>query len=220
MSYTGVIIGETDTLRQMGLILLSDLKIGTPSLKSNMVEIPGADGALNMSYVVSDGEPRYSNRDISFTLFKSTDEKTFTETRAHLLALCHGREQMLILPNDKTHYYKGLFTIGDTDGYNSGKIPVNVSADPYAYKIEITTVKITIPESGATDVYLDNEMRTVIPEFTAEESITVSFGSSQYALPQGISQIPALKLKAGSNVITLEGNAGAKISISYREARL
>ncbi len=220
MSYTGVIIGETDTLKSMGLILLADLKIGVPTLKSNIIDIPGADGSVNMSYVISDGEPRYSNRDITFSLFKSTDELSFSETFSRLLSLCHGREQTLILPNDRTHYYKGLFSIGERSGYNSCTIPVSVSADPYAYKIELTTLEITIPESGKTDVYLYNEMRPVIPEFSATEAVTVSFGNSQYTLPAGTSHIPALKLKAGDNVITLEGNAGSKVTVSYREARL
>lgn len=220
MSYSGVIIGGIDTLRQMGLILLADLKIGTPPLKSNIVEVPGADGTLNMSYIVGGGEPLYGNRDISFSLLKQVDGQSFSETRAKLIALCHGREQTLILPNDKTHYYKGLFNVGDSDGYNNRTIPISIIADPYAYKIELTKVKIFLPESGKTNVYLHNEMRSVIPEFSAKNPFTVSFNSSQYSLPSGISKIPSIKLKEGNNIISLESAAENIITVSYQEARI
>lgn len=220
MSYSGVIIGGIDTLRQMGLILLADLKIGTPPLKSNIVEIPGADGTLNMSYIVGGGEPLYGNRDISFSLFKQADEQSFSEIRAKLIALCHGREQTLILPNDKMHYYKGLFTVGDSDGYNNRTIPISIIADPYAYKTELTKVKIALPESGKTNVYLHNEMRSVIPEFSAKNPFTVSFNGSQYSLPSGISKIPSIKLKEGNNIISLESAAENIITVSYQEARI
>lgn len=113
-----------------------------------------------------------------------------------------------------------MFAVGDSEGYNSGTIPVSVSAEPYVYKIELTKVKITIPEGGKTCVYLHNEMKSVIPEFSAEEPFTVNFNGSQYSLPSGISQIPSLKLKGGNNVITLESNTDNKIAVSYQEARL
>lgn len=130
---TGVTIGGVDTLARWGLILLADLKIESPTLKSNLINVPGRNGSVNMSYAVSNGEPVFDNGKITFTLFKAVEDIELKQIRDELAELCHGREQTLILPINNNVHYKGLFHIGDVSGYNTGKIAVSVITEPHTY---------------------------------------------------------------------------------------
>lgn len=218
--YVGVQINGIDTYKQWGLILLADLKIGTPSVKSNLIEIPGRDGTVNMSYVISDGEPVYENRTIAFTLFKATDEETFDEIHSQLMVLCHGRECTLRLPTDHTHYYKGLFNVDGTEGYASGTIPVSVTADPYVYKNGITELNYIIPDEGKMTVILSNELRRTVPTFNASDTVTIGYKGAKYTVNAGTTEFSNVKLPAGDSEIVIEGAPGSCVTVSYQEARL
>ena len=130
-------VGETiDTLLDYGLCLLDDLTIGEAKLKENYIDIPGGNGSLNLSYAPQ-GYPVYEDREISFTLFKGVDDIALEVIRAELANLFHGKEVILMLPNDQTSYWRGVIQFGAMSGYNSGKIPVKFRAQPY--KTHLTT---------------------------------------------------------------------------------
>lgn len=216
----GAVIDDVDTYEKWGLILLADLKIGAPSFEGKFIKIPGRNGMINASYGVSDGEPVYGNRDITFTLFTNKDETSFNEIVSELMNYCHGREKKLFLPNDIGHYYKGVFVVGDTEGYQEGTIPVSVNAEPYAYRKEITTVTGVISESGIKEVILSSEKITAIPTVTANNIITISLRGKSITLPAGVHTVSEFKLKAGDNILTVSGTPKTEYTISYQEARL
>lgn len=218
--YVGAEIGGFDTLRKWGLILLADTIIGMPPLKKNLVEIPAADGTINMSYVVTDGEPVYGNRNISFSLFKAVNDDELNEIRAELIALCHGRETTLRLPIDRNHYYKGLFSVGDMKGYHSGTIPISVIAEPYAIKNDPTILNIIIRGSGTESVTVSNEMRPAVPIFTASDDVAITFNNVTYTISAGETAIPQIKLPAGESELILSALPETEVAITYQEARI
>lgn len=133
MLYGVSIRGEDDTvntLTEYGLCILDDLVIGEAKLKENYVDIPGANGSLNLSYAPQ-GYAVYEDREISFTLFKGVDDVALETIRAELANSFHGQEVDLMLPNDATHFWSGVIQFGAMSGYNSGKIPVKFRAQPY-----------------------------------------------------------------------------------------
>ena len=105
-------------------------------LKENYVNIPGANGSLNLSYAPQ-GYPVYEDREISFTLFKGVDDIALEAIRAELANMFHGKEVELALPNDPNSFWTGVIQFGAISGYNSGKIPVTFRAQPY--KVNIST---------------------------------------------------------------------------------
>lgn len=121
---------QYDSLTDDGLCLLDDLTIGEAKLKENYVDIPGANGSLNLSYAPQ-GYPVYEDREISFTLFKGVDDIALEAIRASLANAFHGQEVNLTLPNDLNSYWHGVIQFGAMSGYNSGKIPVKFRAQPY-----------------------------------------------------------------------------------------
>ncbi len=234
MSYTGVTINGTDTLEQWGLILLDDLIIGEAQLKETRVNVPGADGSLNMSYGLTDGEPVFEDRPITFTLFasglgwsngvlthaKPKNEAEVDEILGELQGRYHGREVDLILPNDSTHYWHGTLSVGAKSKYNSGKIPISIKAFPYKLKNAVTERQLTIPSGGSTTVTLTNEGRRVTPTITVNATTTITKGTSSWSVQSGTHVISGLYLDKGSTTIGISGTSGKTVKFAYQEGRL
>ena len=211
MALHGVIINNTNTFTSAGLFLCSDLKIGEPRLKENRVDIPGGNGSLNMSYSPQ-GMPVYYDREISFTLAKAMDEETRDSLVSMLRNLWHGREVNLVLPNDTTHYWHGVLSIGDVSGYNKGLIPVKMTAGPYKLKNALTTV------TGTGSVTLTNERMPAVPKVTSTAAATLSWDGYSVAISSGEQTIPQLVLPQGDTEITITGNA--TVTFTWQEGSL
>lgn len=212
----GCYINGVNTLDEYGLFLLSDVKIGAPEKKTNYVDIPGADGSLDMSDYPQ-GRPVYKNRTISFRLFRHTDEVTFARILTCLRKKYHGRSVRLVLPNDCEHYYKGVMSIGDTANYHACTIPVTVLAEPYKLQLEETEVVVNV--SGAKTVSLYNEGKPAVPEISTTGDITIAWGSSSVAVSAGSGiLIPSFILEAGYTDVTITGTA--TVTMTYQEGTL
>lgn len=211
----GVIINGINTLTEYGLCLCADLKIGTPELKENRVDIPGGDGSLNMSYSPQ-GMPVYKDRRISFTLFKRMGEIDRDQLVSTLRNLWHGLEVDIVLPNDTQHFWHGVISIGDVSNYNTGKIPVDMIAEPYKYKSQETIISQSISDSGT--ILLRNERMPVVPTVTSNAAVTLSWDGFSVSIAAGEQLIPQLVLKAGETEISVSGSA--TVSFSYREGCL
>lgn len=217
MAYYGVSINGTNTLTQWGLILLDDLKIESPDLKSYFVDLPGADGGLDMSYALT-GLPAFKNRKISFTLMAPVDDTNLDTKFAALAALCHGLKKKLWLPMDSTHYFLGTFALGDRSGFNSGQIPVTVDAYPYALKNNETTA--TKSHTSSTTITLTNEQRPVVPTITATRAVTLTKNGQDYSIAAGTTKVSGLVLTAGTNTITVASSGSGTLTFKYQEGRL
>ena len=212
----GVVIDRIDTLEEYGLILLADLSEGEAEPKTELLDIPGGYGSLDLSDSPQ-GRPVYKMRDISFTLFRAVDSTALEELRAALARRWHGREVTLQLPTDAGHYYRGRIRIGSTSGYNSGKIPISMRAQPWKLKNTVTTVSVAVTE-GRT-VYLENECMPVSPSVSASAPVTISWGTNSVSIDAGENwSIPALILESGITELTITGTA--TVSFTYQEGCL
>lgn len=260
MSYTGVKIGRiyedlvidlVDTLEEWGLILTDELSISEAKLKETLIDVPGTDGALNLSYALTGGVPVFEMRDISFTLFASglgkdgnvlthdtpPDEETVNLIRTDLQTRYHGREVGLILPDDSTHYFKGILSVGAKSKYNSGIIPISVKAFPYRIK-RFTTYSYNTLQSTDTEktITLTNEAKRVVPKvvvFTGDTPETIQaascqiyYGDEWHTVSDAVNgiRLPWLYLEAGDNTVRIKHVTGdsSKIHVNfiYQEGRL
>ena len=212
----GVTINDVETLSEFGLILLDDLKIEEPERKSNIIDVPGADGELDLSNFPQ-GRPVYKNRRISFTLFKAVGEVELEEIRTELRNAWHGQTVALILPNDPSHYFRGVISIGAASGYNLGRIPVTMSAYPYKLKLNETVVSKSV--SGEAVLVLTNERRPVSPKVSTTAEVTIAWGDSSVSLSAGQNwTVPGFVLEQSRTKITITGNA--RVTFSYQEGSL
>lgn len=217
----GVKIGEKNTLSEWGLILCSDLVVGAPPVKTNWVDVPAADGALNFSYDLA-GRALYKTRTISFRLFCNGSKGDFDSVAADFAQYCHGKMLKLWLPTDDTHYFKGIFEIDNLQsGYNKNILKIKVTAEPYRYKNDITTQEITIGADGTAEVTLTNEMRWISPVFMLlSGDVAVETLENSHALQDEPMVFDDVQLSEGNNVLYFSGTAGSKAMVEYQEARI
>ena len=174
----GAIIDGVNTLTRYGLFLGADIEIGEPARKDSTVNVPGADGVLDMSDAPQ-GYPVYNNRTISFTLLKrSTSADELDALRTDLRDLYHGKKVTLILPTDPDYYFEGVISIGKLGGYDAPYIPVTMSAYPYKIKLTETTVTVT----GNATVVLHNARMSVVPRVANTAAAVIRWNSQSAAI--------------------------------------
>ena len=217
----GIKINGIDTLTAYGLALLSDLSVSAPKLKENYVDVPGADGSLNMSYALA-GEPTYKDRDITGTLFKRVDDFALSKIAQSISNAYHGRSVKIQIPTDTDHYFTGVIQFGGADGYNSCKIPFSARVNPWRYKSSVTAISRNDLTANYKTMTLTNERRPVVPTITVTEETTLLWGTATYTIAAGTYKLPDIVLVQGSNTLKakLTTAASGSITVEYQEASL
>lgn len=147
----GVNIGGKDTLEEWGLMLCNDLSIGAAVPRYRFIEIPEMSGALDLTEALTGSVP-YDQRTITFTLFAVHDviagtrspatEEHFQTVLARFSGFANGKRLHVYLPDNPDHYFVGRVSVGGKSGYNSGRVKVEVLADPYRLKDGETTLTV------------------------------------------------------------------------------
>lgn len=221
----GVTIGVKNTLTEWGLMLCDDLEIGAASPRYKFVTVPEMSGALDMTEALT-GRVSYDQRKISFTLFAVHDvvantnspatEAHFRTVLASLNEYAHGKRLAVYLPDDPDHYFMGRVSVGGKSGYNSGRVKVEVTADPYRYKSSETSLVVYRPGT----ITLTNESMPAVPTFTASAAgATITFGSVSHTLAAGENRFTDIVLQPGNNSITIASLSGT-LTIKYQEGTL
>ena len=222
----GVWIDDINTLTDYGLMLCADVSVSSPEPRLSYVSIPEGDGDLDITAALTGGEVRYGMRTINFTLFAAHDiisgkpspatEQHMAMVRSRFAAYIHGQKRKLWLPDDPEHYYYGRIRLGNKGGYNNGRIPITMTADPWRYRNDLT--KFVVSEDMT--VKLTNEGRRVSPVFRATDATAhVLFGEDDYQILPGDNRFEGLLLETGGNDLTFSNVTNA-ITISYQEAVL
>ena len=91
-------------------LIVAPYAIPLPEPQMNFVEIPGRDGALDLSEAF--GAVRYTDRIIPLTLYARAP---FDTTVSALAADIHGRRMNVIFDRDPTFYYDARIMIEDVE---------------------------------------------------------------------------------------------------------
>ena len=212
MSY--VIFGTHNTFTDYGF-LLAPYIIPMPEVQTNMVEIPGRDGLLDLSEGF--GLVRYANRSIELTLYK---KKPFDSAISSFVNAVHGKRLNVTFDRDTDYYYTGRVTvtgIEKNDGYCT--LSVTIDSVPYKYKQSVTTVT----QEGDGAVSLTNGKMSVVPTVVCTASVTLAYtiDGSTYAtmLAAGTHIVPSLLLTENSTTAVTVTTTGT-VTFTYREGAL
>lgn len=210
-----------DTYTEYGLLLASK-SISLPEVRTNMIDVPGRDGLLDASEVLT-GEVTYKNRTIVLKLtgVDTVSGKKWPATISDFCNKVHGKRVKVTFPEDTAHYYSGRCSVGRVELVKMMQtIPVTVSCDPWKYKNAKTTVTGTVPESGTLSLTLTNERRPVVPSIQVSAAATITFSGKDIAVGAGTHRSLDIRLVAGSNAIAVAAAAGTTVDITYQEAAL
>lgn len=148
--YHSITIGDKNTWDDWHLIPTSRPRFSPPEANIMLVDVPGANGSLNLSKVMT-GYTTYKNRTGGFEFIVHPDFVGYDKNReagVHywhswseayhtIMAYLHGEERHAILNDDPTYYYDCVWTVNE---WNSGTkwstITLNYSAQPFKKSVQ------------------------------------------------------------------------------------
>lgn len=213
----GIKFGNYHSWNDFQLILASKT-IGTPSPKTETIDIPGGDGVLDLTEFF--GETKYGNRNLSFEFSSLVIPENFMSLFSMVQDALHGKKLPIILDDDPGWQYTGRISVSEWKAdRNVGRLVVECDCDPYKYQISPTVVTKSI--SGTSTINLTNSRKRVVPEVkvTSSSGLTVTFGSgSVWTLASGSYLLPELELVEGDNPVTVTGTG--TITFTYTQGKL
>lgn len=210
----GVTFGNYHSYDDFNLFL-SQKRIGSPSPKTEYVDIPGGDGVLDLTDFFS--ETKYNNRQLSFDFSTNVPQSQFMELFSAIQDAIHGKKMNIVIDEDSGWYYTGRITVSEWKADKTiGMITVDCDCEPYKMKIDETVITKSV--SGATSITLANSRKTVVPKVTLDSEMTIAFGTYSGTFSAGTFIIPILQLKEGNNTVTVSGSG--TITFKYREGGL
>lgn len=210
----GVTFGSYHSYDDFNLFL-SQKRIGSPSPKTESVDIPGGDGVLDLTDFF--GETKYNNRQLSFDFSTKVPQSQFMELFSAIQDAVHGKKMNIVIDEDSGWYYTGRITVSEWKADKTiGMITVDCDCEPYKMKIDETVITKSV--SGATSITLANSRKTVVPKVTLDSEMTIAFGQYSGTFSAGTYIIPSLRLKEGNNTLTVTGSG--TITFTYREGGL
>lgn len=220
MQHRKLILGTYDT-HLNGPWTLSAWSLSPAEYQANYVEVPGRNGALDLSTALTDGEPRYNSRTLEARLERS--DGTRLEREAAITTMINwldGWKMEIHLPDDELHYITGRVHVAKE--YNDpahAAVLVTATVDPWRYNKNETAVHLTAVEEEKPALLTNQGRRTVVPilEITGGD-VKLTVGTASWALGPGIYQLPDLVVRQGGTEIKYQGSG--ELFFRYREAIL
>ena len=133
--YHSVTLGDKNTWDDWHLVPTSRPAFSMPSPKTNIVDIPGADGSLDLSTALT-GRMRYSNRQGTFEFIAINDYGYWVDRYSDIANYLHGKTYKAILCDDPEYYYEGRFTVSEwKTNKNWSSISIGYNVGPYKHSI-------------------------------------------------------------------------------------
>ena len=238
--YHSITFGGKNTWSDWGLIPTSRPVFSPPSVKTVYVDIPGADGSIDLSDVLT-GDVKYENRSGSFE-FRVDRSRNWSIVYSEILNFLHGQKLKIFLDDDPGYYYYGRAQVNQwKSDKNFSLITIDAFVEPYKYEkyssLEDWVWDTFNFETGIIREYknirVDGELRLdiiptrkmIVPTITVmlDEGATmrVRYGwGSTYNLSEGDNKILAIKIWTGNQYNFLRFYGDGYVSVNYRGASL
>lgn len=204
---------ETHTGYDLDLVQ-EEKKIEKPEVQTYTVKVPGRNGLLNLTKGLT-GKVTYYNRALSFQYFGAGSRSRLLELDDEF-SKYHGQTIRIVDDDHPEHYYEGEATVDTEIHGNYITIVLEVDAQPFRLKRELTRVSQEI--AGAATVRLVNESIEAIPVITVTAETSITYGETTITLNAGTHTVDALTLRAGVNVFEVSGTG--TITIEYQEGAI
>ena len=220
MIETGVSFNEIHSYRDLNLVL-SKVGVSPASPKTVYVDIPGADGSLDLSEAL--GEVKFSDRTFKFTFTMhpggDLSESAWEAKKTQVSNRLNGLACQITLDKDPGYYWQGRATV---DEYQSTKrlrqFVVSAVGRPYKLKQKVT-VGSTATSSEGTTVTLNKSRRPEWPTVrSTNDNTEVVFDGSTYVFSRGEHKNLGVRLVEGDNKVTVSGVG--TVTFIYQEADL
>lgn len=220
MIETGVLFDNIHSFYDLNLIL-SAVDIPPAQPKVSYVDIPGADGSVDLTE--AHGEVKFSDREITLTFTMNPagnlSEAAWTEKKTEVSNLLNGRSMKITLDKDDEFYWLGRCTV---NSYKSDRrvrqIVVTAKVSPYKYKQTETAIRFNLTETPKT-VSIINSRKSVCPFIECTDDNTkVTFKNATFAMDAGVHKFLDIVFVMGSNQLSISGTG--TVTFRFREGEL
>lgn len=228
--FAGVKIDDIHMLQDMGLALSRTDCVQPPEVKTNIQDIPGADGSADLTESLT-GRPTYYNREIKMEFGRGLDRNKWPNMYSRIMTLFHGKQVKVIFDDDPNYYYTGRATVSDYKRTQTlGTLLITVNADPYKYELlsslddwlwdtldfeeGIIRDYKNLVVNERLDVNIIGQVKVIVPIIISDSDMLVEWHGEQYPIVPGNNKIYDIEIPAGENVLTFIGYG--TVSIDYR----
>ena len=214
----GTTFGGWHSHRDLHLIQQSvDVQPASP--KMNLVDIPGADGAKDLSTQPA-GRVVYGDRKITWT-FALYPGESWDKKHREVSNTLNGQACEIVLDSDPDYYYEGRLAVKKykVDGLLR-QITIEATCRPYKLKRVETKVTSALTATART-LALVNERKQIIPTITVTTETTLRWQGRSLVVAAGTHRIADIELQPGTNLLdALAAGGTGSITVSYREGAL
>lgn len=213
----GIVFGNLHSYRDLHLIL-GEKTIGTPSPKTETIDIPGGDGVLDLTEFF--GEPKYNNRNLTFIFSTVVPRSEFMTLFSNVQNALHGKRMQISLDDDPGWYYTGRISVSEWKAErNIGRLTIDCDCDPYKMTQNQTVITKTV--NGTATITLPNSRKRVVPEVVIQSTSSLNIVykvGNVWDLGSGSYTLPELELVEGDNTVTVTGTG--TITFTYHQGKL
>lgn len=220
--YHSITIGDKNTWDDWHLIPTTRPLFNPPSVKTNMIDIPGGDGVLDLTTALT-GRPTYNNRTGSWTFIVQNGFKDWATLYSEIMAYLHGQKLRAVLEDDPSYFYEGRFSVNqwksDKDwsqiviDYNVGPYKngiTNIGSDwlwdPFSFETGVIRNYKNLSVLTTLTVVVIGDTADLVPVIIASESgMTVTYEGTTYNLERGANTIPGIVIHSGTNTLVFTG---------------
>lgn len=213
-----VLFGEYNTAAKGWT--LAKCQLAEASQKTNYVEKKLGDGSWDLSTVLTDGLPRYKNRNLTVTLECSEGTRNDRlQLVSEIVNQLDGFEHHIVLPDHPDHYLVGRLHV--KVNYNDlahASVTVTSSCLPWYYRQAETVVNLNATGTERGTNIVNNGRLAIVPTLEAVGSVLLKYGTNSINVTDSTTKWPTLLLTPGSHAVKYSGEGTLKIK--YREAVL
>lgn len=232
--YHSITFEDKNTWDDWHLIPSSRPVIAPPEVKSRKLDIPGADGELNLTELLT-GYPTFKNRTGSIEFIVANGYWSWDVAYSTIMGYLQGQPMKFILEDDPAYFYEGRCWVSEwkSDSYYS---LITIDYDVYPYKQELVSsteewlwdpfnfetgvIRYTkdIAVDGEKVITIVGSQQRLCPVITCSDAMTVEFKGTSYSLTAGKQKIGGILFEPGDNILTFTGTG--TITVDYRGGML
>ena len=212
--------------------------ISMPEVKEQVIDIPGGDGAIDLSEI--NGRPMYGMRTVELEYhLRNVDNEKWNSIYSEIGAAITGKKVKMVLDDDPDHYYMARLKVdGEKTDYVNAELTFSGTAEPFKYDLtatnepwlwdtfnfetgiirELEDVKITkdnrtITVSGGGEI--DDSPKFIVSQ---ADNLKLVYKGRIYTLKTGENRFPAVRV--GKEDVQLKFVGTGELAIKYRDRRL
>lgn len=186
--------------------------------KLNLIDIPGADGAIDRSELPG-GRLYYYDRTATWVFALYPGENWDAKHRQVSNAL-NGKRCKITLDSNPEYYFTGRVVVRDYKIDRAlRQITVEATCSPWLLKQEKTIVTKVLT-ADFMEIRLFNERKPAIPTIEVTAPATIRWNGVDVGIPAGSFTSLDIEFREGENVLAACSSDNATITVTYQEGSL